>query len=61
MNATLIDCCDYHDGYIERTDGMTADIHTDAAELVESGLVGWGSANAVVRVDGGYYLARIEE
>ena len=57
MRATLIDCCDYIAGYIERCDGLDEDIQTDGAELVEAGLLGWGRANAVVQLDGAYYLA----
>lgn len=57
MSATLIDVCDYREGYIQPQDGLEADVQTDDAEIVETGLLGWGRANAVVVVDGVHYLA----
>ena len=60
MKAILIDCCDYSDdGIIERMDGMEKNVKTSKAEVVESGLRGWGRANAVVTVDGSTFLAVI--
>lgn len=60
MTTTLIDLIDYRDGQISIREGMESDIETDAAEVVETGLAGWGRANAVVLVDGQHYLAVLE-
>lgn len=32
----------------------------DNFEVIETGLKGWGPANAVIKYDGDYYLARVQ-
>lgn len=59
MNATLNTRITYNNGYIEPVDSDDLPIDVDDAELVESNSIGWGKSNAVVRVDGSYYLATI--
>jgi hypothetical protein len=66
MNATkiidLIDSISYTDGLIgnqEAIENAEAEIRAigNDFEVVETGLVGWGEANAVIKHGGGYYLA----
>jgi hypothetical protein len=61
MNAKLIDQVEYLDGYIQNRQGLDEEINVDKFSVVESNLRGWGSANAVVLVDGSHYLAVVSE
>lgn len=61
MNATLNTSIKYDNGYITPTDGIDEPIEVADAELVESGCRGWGESNAVVKVDGSFYLATVAE
>ena len=61
MSATLNSQIRYEDGYITIRHRLAEPAVVTDAELVESGCRGWGESNAVVRHDGAYYLATVDE
>ncbi len=61
MTATLNTQIRYEGGYITPVETLEDSVEVEDAELVEANCRGWGESNAVVRYEGGYYLATIEE
>ena len=59
--ATLNRPIEYRDGYVTPVGGHSEPITVDDAEIIMAGCRGWGDSNAVVRHDGNYYLATIDE
>ena len=60
MTATLNAQIRYENGYITPVETLADECVVDDAEVVESDCRGWGESNAVVRHEGGYYLATVE-
>jgi hypothetical protein len=61
MTATLNDMIRYENGTITVVEAIEEPYTVDDAELIESGLKGWGESNAVVKHGDGYYLATVAE
>lgn len=61
MSATLNSHINYRDGYIDIIDALDESVTVEGAEVVETGCKGWGDSNAVVRHDGNYYLATVDD
>jgi hypothetical protein len=58
---TLNTAIRYENGYISVVESLDEPTRADDAEVMETGCKGWGESNAVVRLDGSFYLATVSD